>query len=152
MDGLEEVMEFDLAEWVFPEEAERRLREQMPPGLDVRSVAVADPHRAALGAEVTYRIAPKEAAPVRLTPDSAQEVMARDEISVRRIRKGRQKVVNIRPFILSANCEGDALVVRVKAGPDGSTRPEEVLSTLGLDGETCRTAYRVTRTRVKLVE
>ena len=39
IEGLDEVMEFDLADWVAPAEIERRLRAQLPAGLNLLSVA-----------------------------------------------------------------------------------------------------------------
>lgn len=154
MEGLDEVMEFDLAEWVFPAEIESRLRAQLPEGLEFLSLAPADPHQTARGKEITYRVAPRERArgDPRLEPDAVEALMARSEIPVRRIRKGREKVVNIRPLIFSLAREGEALVLRAKAGPEGSTRPEEILGALGFDDSACRSDFRITRTRVRLAD
>jgi len=152
MEGLNEVMEFDLAEWVFLPEIERRVREQVPRGLEVTSVELAGPHEASRGKEVIYKVTAKRSiqGDGRLTPEALKELMARDEVPVRRIRKGREKVVDIRPYILSIAREGEAVILRLKAGPEGSSRPEEILGAIGIDANACRSDFRITRTHVRL--
>ena len=151
-EGLDEVMEFDLADWVYPAEIERRLREQQPAGLDILSLRIANPKEAARGEEATYRVAPRPAVAGdrRLDSEAVEEFLAREEVLARRIRKGREKVVDIRPFILSIGREGDALIVRIKTGPEGSTRPEEILAAMGFDPAACRSDFRIARVSVKL--
>ena len=60
MEGLDEVMEFDLAEWTPPAEIERRLREQLPNGLELTSLDLVPAHERAHAEEATYRIVPRE--------------------------------------------------------------------------------------------
>jgi radical SAM-linked protein len=150
--GLDEVMEFELADWVAPAEIERRLRAQLPPGLDVVSTALAEPNQAALAREVTYRITPRPALKddARLVAPALAELMARAEISVERLRKSKHKVVNMRPLILSLDRQGEDIVARLKAGPEGSAHPEEILGVLGFDPETRRGGFRIVRTQVLL--
>ena len=155
IEGLDEVLEFDLAEWTPPAEIERRLKEQLPGGLEFVSLELTRAGNTARAEEVTYRITPDAAlaaarTDARLEPEALAQLMARDEIPVRRIRKGRKKVVNIRPFLLSLERDGEAIILRVKAGPQGSSRPEEVLGAIGFDAETCRSRFRMVRTRVQL--
>jgi len=151
-EGLAEAMEFDLREWVPPPEIERRLREQLPEGLELVSLSLADAHKTARAEEVTYRITPDAATrdDARLRPEVLAQVLGRDEISVERIRKCRRKTVNIRPFLLSLRREGDTILLRVKAGPEGSSRPEEILGAIGFDAESCRSRFRLIRSRVQL--
>jgi len=152
MEGLDEIMEFDLADWVFPGEIERRLREQMPDGLKIVSLDPADPQKAAQGAAATYRVTPRlaERDDGRLGAAALRELMERDDVPVRRVRKGREKVVNIRPFVLSVSRDGEDILFRFKTGPEGSARPEEVLGALGFDALSCRADFAITRTEVRL--
>lgn len=152
IEGLDEVMEFDLSGWTPPEDVRRRLREQLPPGLELTSVALGSPREIARVTEVTYRIAPRPALrdDARLAQDALAALLARTEVSVQRLRKGKHKSVNIRPFILGFEREADDLVVRLKAGPEGSVHPEEILGVLGFDSAASRAGFLIVRTRVLL--
>ena len=152
MEGLDEVMEFELADWVYPPEVERRLREQLPSGLELLSATVADPGKSAQGKEATYEIAPAPelAKDPRLSEESLKTILAREDIPAKRVRKGRAKVVNVRPFVLDLTRHRDKVVLRVKADSEGSTRPEEILGALGFDDATSRTLFGIARTRVEL--
>lgn len=152
--GRDEIMEFVLSEWMPLQDVEDRLGKELPEGIGLLSVGLGDPHHAARVAGMTYAVAPSEAVrdDPRLGADALAEFMARDEVPVRRIRKKREKTVNIRPFIRSLRWEGGEIVVRLNAGPDGTTRPEEILGALGVDGGTCRSQFRIMRTAVGLAE
>ena len=153
IEGAEEVMEFDLADWVIPSETERRLREQLPPGLDLLSVKLADPQQTARVQEVAYRAEPVEAALMddpRLSAAAVEAFRAKPELLVERHRKGRDKTVDIRPFLISAERDGAGLTLRFKAGPEGSVHPEEALGLLGFDAQERRARFRFSRTRVVL--
>ncbi len=152
IEGLDEVMEFDLADWAAPAEIERRLRAQLPAGLSLLSVALAEPHRAALAREVTYRITPRPHLKddARIAAPALAELLARAEISVERLRKAKHKTVNLRPLIFSLDRQGEDIVARFKAGPEGSAHPEEILGALGFDPETRRGGFRIVRTQVLL--
>ena len=152
IEGLDEVMEFDLADWVAPAETERRLSAQLPQGLNLVSAALAEPHQAALAREVTYRITPRPALKddARIAAPALAELLARAEISVERLRKAKHKRVNLRPLICSLDRQGEDIVARFKAGPEGSAHPEEILGALGFDLEARRGGFRIVRTRVLL--
>jgi len=152
IEGVEEVMEFDLCDWVTLENVQERLREQLPEGLDLVSASVASPHETARVTEVIYRICPHEPlrTDARLSAAAVESLLARKEIAVERVRKGKEKSVNIRPFILSLQPEGACLSARLKAGPEGSVHPEEILGALGFDLQSRRTGFAIVRTRVTL--
>jgi len=154
IEGVDEVMEFDLDRWVFPAEIEQRIREELPTGLCVISVEPSNPHAAAQGEELSYRITPADRVrkDVRLTADRLKEFAAREEIPVPRIRKGKRKVVDVRPFLRVLERDGDAVVLRVAAGPKGSARPEEFLGAMGFDEIARRRDFRIVRTDVQLAD
>ena len=152
VEGMDEVMEFDLAEWVHLSEIAARLKEQLPEGIELKELTFGSPREAAQAAEAAYEMRPATElqADARLSEERLKDLMARDDIPVRRIRKRKEKTVDIRPFLLALDRENDALTLRVAAGPNGSTRPEEVLAALGFDAETVRTRFETIRTRVIL--
>jgi radical SAM-linked protein len=152
IEGLDEVMEFELSDWVLPRDVERRVKEQLPAGLEAISLELGNPHESARVTEVTYRVTPKpdmESDP-RLQAEAVARLMAQAEIPMPRMRKGREKVVNIRSFILALDRDAESLTVRLKAGPEGSAHPEEILGALGFDEKSRRSGFVIARTRVQL--
>jgi len=149
-EGMDEVMEFALADWVQPTKIRQALEKQLPEGLELVTLDVGSPRKAAQATAATYLIRPAAAlrADARLSQERFDALLARTEIPVRRIRKRREKVADIRPFILALNRRGDDIVLEVAAGPAGSTRPEEVLGRLGFDRGAIAAGFRITRTRV----
>lgn len=153
IEGLDEAMEFDLADWVTPGEIERRLREQLPAGLNALSIKLADPQQTAQVQEVAYKaeaVLPALAEDSRLNAEAVAALLAQPELPVERHRKGRDKSVNIRPFLIAVERGGAGLMMKFKAGPDGSVHPEEVLGLLGFDAQERRAGFKLTRTRVVL--
>ena len=154
IEGLDEAMEFDLRDWMALPLIESRLREQMPSGLDVLSLRVADPHSAARAVEVEYRVTPPPALrdDPRLQPPALDAVLAREDIPVRRLRKGKEKTVNLRAFLRGLTRAGDDLMMAFTAGPEGSAHPDEVLGALGIDTKAAHEPFAVARTRVQLAD
>ncbi len=152
IEGTDEAMEFDLADWVPDREVTVRLREQLPAGLRVLSAELAPSNRAARAETIAYRISLRKAISNegRLTREGLERFMARDEVLVQRIRKGHQKIVNIRPFIIDLQRKDEDVLLRLKAGPEGSASPWEVLAAIGCDEAVCRSQFRIVRTRVQL--
>ena len=150
IEGTDEVMEFALADWVQPRKIQQALEKQLPEGLELVSLDFGSPMKAARATAATYLIQPVAAlrADKRLSQERFDAVLARTEISVRRIRKRKEKIADIRPFILALNRRGEEVVLDVKAGPSGSTRPEEVLDQLGFDRCAIAAGFRIARTRV----
>lgn len=153
IEGRDEVMEFDLADWVTPVEVERRLREQLPAGLEIASLKPSDPQQTAQAREVVYVAEPQEASLAddpRLGAEALETFRRRTELPVMRHRKGKDKSVDLRPFVISVEREGAGLAMRMKAGPEGSAHPEEVLGLLGFDEKERRGGFKLARTRVVL--
>lgn len=154
VEGTDEVMEFELAEWAPLDDIERRLTGQLPGGIVLKGASLAAQRSSARAVGVTYRIRPTAqlAGDERLTQKALESLLGRESIPVRRIRKRKEKTVNIRPFIRDLKREGDEIVLDAAAGPEGSTRPEEIVESLGLDPVACRAEFRVLRTRVELAD
>jgi len=151
-EGIDEVMEFDLAEWVPTGEVANRLARELPEGLELVSVELGSPKEHARAAWATYRVEAADGSPMdeRMSASALTALMEREAIWVERQRKGRNKRVNIRPFIKKLGLDGNAMVLEVAAGPEGSARPEEILEALGFDATEVRGRFRLTRVHVVL--
>lgn len=154
IEGLDEAMEFDLRDWVALPEIERRLREQLPPGLDALSLRLTDPRSSARAVEVEYRVTlpPSLRDDPRAQPPALDALQAREDVPVLRQRKGKEKTVNLRTFVRALRRDGDDVAMTFSAGPEGSAHPEEVLGALGIDTKAAHEAVTIQRTRVQLAD
>ena len=150
-EGLCEVMEFELSDWNQPEEVARRLKSQLPPGLELVSVKLAPPTGKAQADEADYLVQPDGPDAPRVEPAKIQEFLSRQEVWSERQRKDRVKRDNIRPFVRDIGIEQDgSLRMRIAISPAGSARPDEILAALGVGIDDAREHYRVLRTEVRL--
>ena len=127
--GLNEVLEFELASVLPPEEVERRMARQCPPGIEISSVRAIDIRTSAFVRRGFYRLGWSEA-----IPELAQRCdafLATAEYWIERPRP-RPRRINIRPFVHELHAHDDHLDMALWITPNGAARPEEVLTALGL--------------------
>ena len=152
IEGSDEAMEFDLSSSVPLREVRERVEKALPAEIELKSIETLAPGKPTQVSEMAYVVAP--AAPdttqACIAPEQVRELTSREEIPVERTRKGRRKVVDVRPYLLGADAAGGVLTLRVKAGPSGSTRPEEILEAMGFPPERIPVLFRMKRTRVVL--
>ena len=143
-----EILEFELADWVNPDEILQDLRQQVPPGVEVDRLDLVRPADKAHPCSVTY--AARLPAPCPDLQDRIARLLAQAEAPVVRHRPTGDKHLDARPFLESLESPSPETVrVAVRTGPGGTVRPDEVLRLLGFDAETvaradiCRTAIRL---------
>jgi radical SAM-linked protein len=156
-----EFIDLFLSAPMAPEALTNAIISQLPPGLEVHAVQEVPLKAAAIESQV------REACyEVRVWTDEASAddagariqraidiLLARTEIPRQRHKKGRLADYDLRPLILDIryHLQHDSchlLIMRLRAGPQGSGRPEEVLDELGLaDGR-----YRIQRCELVLAE
>ena len=146
-----EVMEFELDQWVAPEEAGRRLAEQMPNGLNMLDSTLVKGADSAQVEQAEYRVEPiKDELAGRLAESAVDDFLARETFEVERIRKKKLKSVDIRQYVRAMRLEDGTLNVTMSVSPSGTARPEEVLLGLGFDKNEIAGGFKVVRTGVKL--
>lgn len=132
-----EVMDVWLEEPMKPAEFTHRMAEQLPDGLSLRSVSEAPESWPSLAARLRgaeYRILSRE-------PHVAERVarlLAATSLPQREERGGKVREHDLRPLIEElqieeAGPEGTRLAMRLRAGPGGTGRPQEVAAALGLE-------------------
>lgn len=144
----DELMEFELSRWTKPSEVRKRLLQQLPRGIEIKSIEAVSPRESATVSEVLYEVGPLPRG--RLEPGRLKSLLSRREIVASRIRKGRPKQVNIRPFIKDLRLSGSKLHMRMAVTPTGTARPAEVLQALGFEDALSLEASRATRVKVIL--
>ncbi|MGR3310980.1 MAG: TIGR03936 family radical SAM-associated protein [Candidatus Brocadiales bacterium] len=158
VEGLDEVVELGLNEWVRPSTLIDQLKHQLPQGIEIRTAEPVSPGENAQVEEVTCGIR----LPAHLDCDAGrdgktltqakiEELLQRKEIFVCRKKDGIvKKSFNIRPSIIDIVAGTNFIELRLRATSEGMARPEEVISALGLDSEIDCRLLEITRTKVKL--
>jgi radical SAM-linked protein len=125
-----EIVEVQVRAPAGPAETRERLAAALPPELPLLGAEeVPDGERLRLAA-ATYEARAREGGVPLPGPGEAEALLARTGIPI--ARRGRE--TDLRPLLLAARREGDALRIDLAFREDGATaRPEDVLGALGAD-------------------
>jgi radical SAM family uncharacterized protein/radical SAM-linked protein len=148
-EALAEWLDLELSEAWSPEEVMRKLNGQLPPGIRVVESWKVPVDVPALNGRV--RFMNYEA----LLPESGsdldariQDLMSRSSVPVVRLKKGKERTLDLKDYLFSMGSSDDRTLVFTIAlkGEEGSARPQEVLQALlGSDGDVLADV-RLTRT------
>jgi radical SAM-linked protein len=130
IEGLDEVMELELAEPCTAGELTSRLAAHTVPGLEFRSVEVLPPDvRKAQVRSVTYQVpVPPERASE--AADRAARLLAGSSCPIQRPRTGA--VVDVRRSLEALSLEDGVLSMRLLASREASAGPRDVMALVGL--------------------
>jgi radical SAM-linked protein len=147
IEGLDEVMEFELAETLAADEILSRTRPQTPPGLELRSAEVlSEGSKKAKIRSVCYEATVPAAERVDL-PEQLERLMSSSSCPVAR-GHGRT-AIDVRPLLMELALADDRLQMRLRVDNSGSAGPREILAALGHDNieqqgaRFCRTAVEI---------
>ena len=147
IEGLDEVMEFELAELVSVEDLARRLAEKSPPGLrigDVRLVPQGD--KKPRLERTTYRmLVPSERRDA--TRAAIDRLIEQPSCFVQRAKGDRQ--IDLKADLESLALDDDGLCIRLRVGQGAGPHPRDVLAALGL-ADLEEDGCWLTRTRVEV--
>ncbi len=135
--GCEEVLELELSQIIPLDELQQRLTAQCPAGLQLLSFRRVEPRLTAQVRAFTYRI-PLPAERGAAVQERIHEVLAATECWVERTRPPARRV-NVRPFlrdlrvVSAATDDSTSLEMDLWLMPQGTARPEEVLTLLGVN-------------------
>ena len=145
IESADEVLEFELASWSSPRQIEKVLGEQLPTGISVVSSEAFDRRDRSCIEFVEYEAScPGQGEGLR---EGIARFMALKECPVERPSDKGSKTVEIRRYVLAADCEADRIFLRIRVTDQGTAKPEEVLRAIGVavDG---RVRLRKTYTEV----
>jgi len=150
IEGRNEVVEIELAEWMPANEIRRRLSERLPEGMEITSAKVISPRAKAIVGDIVYEIDAPEGEDfwgLRI-----EMVLSQREITLERKKKDKTRRVNVRPFILDLGFASGIIHVRLDVTPEGTARAEEVLYAL-LGGQSEHAIHRrIVRSQVNLID
>lgn len=148
IEGIDEVMELDLAESYAAEELLERLASHAPPGLTIKSVELLPPGgKKARVRRVTYQVpippARREGLPERIA-------RLLEAPSVRVARPRRAEPLDLRPLLEELRLQQGILAMRLRTPQEGNAGPREVLGALGLADLESQEGVHLTRTAVEI--
>jgi radical SAM-linked protein len=131
IEGLEEVLEIELQRPCSADELVQAITPQLPQGLELCGIEMLDESaRKARVHSVTFAVV---VPPERQTAVSERIEWLLAQASYDVHRESRARPLDLRPLIEELRLDGGALVMRLRVDGDGSARPRELLSALGLD-------------------
>jgi radical SAM-linked protein len=145
--GHDEVMELELEAELAPEEVRARLAAQAPAGLEIRTLRRVAPKTTAHVRRVCYRVTVPEEYSKNLGK-RAGELLATASCWIER-RRPRLRRIDVRPYLDNLRLLSGALEVDLLVTPQGTVRPEEILSLLGLN-QLLEAGATLERTRVEI--
>jgi radical SAM-linked protein len=151
VEGRRELVELELTKALSPQSVLDRLQAAAPEGLRFLEALESSSGRPPRIASVRYEF-PVPIPRVARVRESISDFLRRDSIPFTRIREGRSRLIDLRPFLLDA-CVGDdgKLEFQLEIDPAGSARPEEILDALGLK-DLFQEGSVLSRTRLELAE
>ena len=145
--GLDELMEFELAERVAVEDLARRLAEHSPPGLRIRDVQlVPSGEKKARVQRVAYRM-PIPSRRRDATHEAIGRLLEQPSCFIQRPKSARQ--IDLKTDLESLALDDDGLHIRLRVGQGAGPHPRDVLEVLGL-ADLEDDGYWLTRTRVEV--
>jgi radical SAM-linked protein len=147
IEGCAEVVELELDAELPECEVHERLAAQAPPGLEIISVRRMDPKTTGQAQRVRYRI---EVPADRLSglEEPVRALLAAEHCWVERTRP-RSRRVDVRPYLVGLRVLPGALEMELQVTPNGTARPEEVLTVVGL-GDLAEQGRVLQRTALEL--
>lgn len=127
IESVDEVFEFELSSWVAPRAIERALAEQCPEGLAILGVETFDRKKRSFVDFVEYEATCPGQVP------KAEEFLAKKECVIERVSDKGTRSIDIRPFVMAVDREGDVVYLRIKITDSGTAKPEEVLKAVGIE-------------------
>ena len=149
VEGLDEVVELDLAEEILALDLLKRLNDDNQPGLVIKSVArLPEGFGKAKLERSDYTISIPQSADRNAIQPAIDTLLRLDEVTIER-KKKKPVVANIATQIPVLQLGDDCLELSLAASESASLKPSDVLDLLGF-GDWIENGALIARTRVKL--
>ncbi len=125
---------------------------QLPEGIELTSVSIAEKKGSSQPIGATYLLAVQKEYIVKKLKSRAEFLLASDKLILERksYPKGKSRHIDIRPFLISIEFNNTDLAVECEISPTGSIRVDEILDLLQLNVEDL--VMPIKRTNVKWKE
>ncbi|MBI5360115.1 MAG: DUF2344 domain-containing protein [Planctomycetes bacterium] len=134
MESFDEFMEIESLFWIPPAEVMKKFQQQFPKEISIISVEPVDPKTGEILSSIVYQaILPENAS---VTEADIKKLLDRQEFSIQRVSPKKSKTVNVRQYIEHIRLiDPRTLEIQLSISPQGTAKPEEILSALGLEKE-----------------
>lgn len=130
IESADEILEFELSSWTAPRQIQTQLAAQCPEGIAILSVETFARKDRMFVDFVEYEaLCPGQTAGFA---ERAAQFLATKELVVERTSDKGTKSVDIRPYALAVDFEGDRVFLRIRITDTGTAKPEEVLRATGI--------------------
>lgn len=143
----DEIMHFQLSEWINQGEIIQKLNRELIEGMAVKSI---EPLRQGFAGSfsVEYEIRPLTSDATkeiqRLSPDTIRNWMLQATQTIKRDYANKEsKSINLKSYVQKVVLKGDSLFLTVRITNEGTARPEEVLWSLGVKGNTKDSSFAI---------
>lgn len=142
VEGLNEIMELELSEWIKPSVFKERVDKQLPHGIEMTLPEIISRHDKSKIVSVVYNVILKQSE----IPNNEDitNILKNDILNVIRTKGLERKSINIRPSIISIESTESGLLLCVKIMERGTGKPMEILKSLGIESKN----VRITRTHI----
>ena len=130
IESADEILEVELDRWTAPRQIESLLGAQLPEGVSVTLAEAFDRRARSFVDFVEYEAR---------CPGQGEGLVERiksfldlKELRIERVSDKGSKTVEIRQYVLAADCEGDRVFFRIRVTDRGTARPDEVLRAFGV--------------------
>lgn len=145
LESVDEVFEFELSSWAAPRQIEKQLAGQLPEGIGVASVETfARKDRSYVDFVEYEALCPGQTAGIG---DRVAAFLAKKEHVVERSSDKGTKSVDVRPYVMALDLDGEIVYLRIRVTDAGTAKPEEVLRALGIEA---RGDVRIRKTYTEL--
>jgi radical SAM-linked protein len=128
IESLDEIMEFELGEWVAPRKIEGLMNAQLPPEVRVAVVeAFSRKDRSAIEFVEYEATLPGADA----LADGVAAFMAKAEVKVERLSDKGTRIIEIRKFVQALEVAQGRVLMRIRITDGGTAKPDEVLRAIG---------------------
>jgi radical SAM-linked protein len=130
IESADEILEFELTNWVSPRQIEKVLGGQLPEGVGVASAEAFDHKKRSYVDYVEYEA--ECHGRTEGLADRIRDFLSLKECWVERKSDKGSKKVDVRRYALGVETEGGAVFLRVRVTDQGTAKPEEILRALGV--------------------
>lgn len=148
IEGVSEILEIELNEWIKPAGFKERLDCQLPAGIEISMpVTVPRNEKSKIDNVVYHIILENMNLPETVEIDN---LLSCETLNITRTKGMERKKIDIRPSILSINKNESGLNIQIKIMDRGTAKPKDILEALGIKTEEHPEFIRITRTEVNL--
>lgn len=148
VEGLEEVLELELEEWITPDYFSEKLEKELPHGIEINQPEVIALNSKSKISSIVYKVVTEQ--PNTFCNIDTDQLLGHSAIIVDRVQGGEKKTIDIRPSIMSVSKVENSLIIHIKVTNNGTAKIREILDAFGLQTKKHLDSFKIIRTQVNI--